>query len=111
MPPDSAARRLLASAAWRSRARPGPTPRRGRCRRGAGPVLPRPGRTPRGTPGRSRHGPDRDVDRGAPPRSGLGVLLEGAHLDRTLAGHSRLGGPRQRVVEAVALDDPEAADV
>src|SRR5215211_2847806 len=41
----------------------------------------------------------------------LGVVLEGAHLHRALAGGAALGRPPQGVVEVLGLDDPEAAHV
>ena len=45
---------------------------------------------------------------GAP---GLGLVLEGPHLDRALAGRGGLRRPLQRGVEVGGLDDPEATEL
>src|SRR5207302_7012915 len=39
--------------------------------------------------------------------SGRGLVLEGTHLDRRLAGHGGPGGQRQGLVEVGGGDDPE----
>ncbi len=82
------------------RTRPGPPPRRARCRRGGGSGWPRTGRTP---PGRRSPGPCR-----RPVRAGS------SSKGRTSTGSCRpraLLGPGQRLVEVVAADHPEPAEL
>src|SRR5438034_254669 len=53
----------------------------------------------------------REASRMLTPRLGLRLVLEGAHLDRSLAGCRALGRPGQRGVEVGGADDPEAAQL
>ena len=98
--------RPRASAGAPPRRRPGPLPRRGRCRRRSGPGSPPLVRTRSGRPARSRTCPLR-----ARGRSASGSAWNGRTSTVPLAGLRRLGGQRQGGVEVRGLDDPEATDV
>src|SRR5690349_8862144 len=101
---DSAAGLRPAIAEPLRRMRPGPPPRRGRCRRSGGPGRRPPDRTPRGTPAQSLR-----WSQPARRSSVLADVRERSYFDGQGDGLRQLAAPLQRGIEIGRLDDRESA--